>query len=289
MTTRVLVVGATGMLGHTVFGALSRVRDLEVWGTLRDPGHLKYFSAGRQARLIADIDATNLDALTSAFDRARPHAVINCVGVIKQLASSHDPLVVLPINAMLPHQLSRLCGDRGARLVHISTDCVFEGTRGGYRESDKSDTVELYGQSKYIGEVRDVPHAITLRSSIIGHELHSQHGLVEWFLSQTGTTRGFTKAIFSGLPTIEMARIISDVVLPRPDLHGLYHVSAAAISKHDLLQLVAAEYGQAITIVPDPTLVIDRSLNSERFSAATGYVAPAWPVLIKAMRASRDT
>lgn len=285
---RVLVVGATGMLGHTVFRYLHESAGFDTWGTLRDGRAVVHFSDAQRARLIPDVDALHGHALAAAFDSVKPDAVINCVGVIKQLASSHDPLVVLPINAMLPHQLSRLCAARGARLVHISTDCVFEGTRGAYRESDKSDTVELYGQSKYIGEVRDVPHAITLRSSIIGHELASQHGLVEWFLSQQGTVRGFAKAIFSGLPTIEMARVIAAIVLPRPDLHGLYHVSAAPISKRDLLQLMAAEYGVPTTIVPDDSFVIDRSLNSERFSAATGYVAPAWPALIKAMHTSRE-
>jgi len=285
---RVLVVGATGMLGHTVFRHLPRDR-FETWGTLRDAKALAHFSPGERERLLTGVDAVDSRVLEGVFDRIHPDAVINCVGVVKQLASSHDPLVVLPINAMLPHQLSRLAGRHGARLVHISTDCVFDGARGGYRESDKADTIELYGQSKYIGEVSDVPHAITLRSSIIGHELETRHGLVEWFLSQAGSARGFTRAVFSGLPTIEMTRVIADVVLPRPDLSGLYHVSAAPISKFDVLRLVAAEYGAPIAVVPDDSVVIDRSLNSARFTAATGYVAPAWPALIRAMRESRDS
>lgn len=285
---RVLILGATGMLGHTVFTFASHARDIDARGTLRDSKALSYFPESDRAKLLTGIDVTDTEALARVFESVRPDVVINCVGVIKQLASSYDPLVVLPINAMLPHHLSRLCAEQGARLVHISTDCVFEGTKGRYLESDKSDVVDLYGQSKYIGEVRDVPHAITLRTSIIGHELGSRHGLVEWFLSQTGTTRGFTKAIFSGLPTIELARVMFDVVLPRPGLSGLYHVSAEPIAKHDLLRLIAAEYGKSIEIVPDASLVIDRSLDSARFTAATGYVAPPWPALIKAMHASVD-
>lgn len=285
---RVLVVGATGMLGHAVFSYLSRTADIEAWGTLRDAAGLTHFPVSSHSRMLPQVDVLDPRSLDRVFDVVRPDAVINCVGVIKQLANSLDPLVVVPINAMLPHQLSRRCLQGNARLVQISTDCVFDGTRGGYRESDKADTAELYGQSKYIGEVRDAPHAITIRSSIIGHELASRNGLLEWFLSQTGTARGYTRAIFSGLTTVEMSHVIADVVLPRPDLHGLYHVSAAPISKCDLLRLVAAEYGKNITIVPDDSVVIDRSLNAERFSGATGYLAPAWPALVKAMHASRD-
>lgn len=285
--TRVLVLGATGMLGHTVFHAFSADDTLEVWGTTRDPGSLRFFSEAHRARLLTEVDVTDDRALEAAMTRVAPDVVINCVGVIKQLAAATDPLIVLPINAMLPHRLARLCGAMGARLLHVSTDCVFAGTRGQYREAEPPDTLELYGLSKYIGEVRDVPHAITLRVSIVGHELASHNSLVDWFLAQAGTVTGYTKAIFSGLPAVELARVFHDYVLPRPELHGLYHVSAAPISKRDLLQLVAGVYGKAIDIVPSDAVVIDRSLNSERFTAATGYVAPAWPDLVKAMHASR--
>jgi dTDP-4-dehydrorhamnose reductase len=191
------------------------------------------------------------------------------------------------VNAMLPHRLSRYCATQGSRLVHISTDCVFAGTRGNYRESDTPDATDLYGQSKLIGEVRDERHAITLRSSIIGHELQSRYALIDWFLSQQDRVRGYTRAIFSGVPVAEMARIIGEIVLPRPELHGLYHVAAAPVSKYELLRLVAAEYGKTIEIVPDDSVVIDRSLNGDRFTHATGYVAPPWPDLVRLMRASR--
>lgn len=285
--TRVLVLGATGMLGHTVFRAFSADGALEVWGTTRDPASLRFFSEAHQARLLTGVDVTDDRALEAAMTRVAPDVVINCVGVIKQLAAANDPLIVLPINAMLPHRLARLCGAMGARLLHVSTDCVFAGTRGNYRETEAPDTLELYGLSKYIGEVRDVPHVITLRVSIVGHELASHNSLVDWFLAQEGTVTGYTKAIFSGLPAVELARVFHDYVLPRPELHGLYHVSAAPISKRELLQLVAGAYGKTIDIVPSDAVVIDRSLNSERFTAATGYVAPAWPDLVRAMHASR--
>jgi dTDP-4-dehydrorhamnose reductase len=285
---RVLVVGATGMLGHTVFRYLSTRPGIQVFGTLRDSAGAAFFSVDEQAHLISGVDVLDPGALDRVFDGTTPDVVINCVGVIKQLANSLDPLIVVPINALVPHQLSRRCAERGSRLIQIGTDCVFDGTGGGYRESDKADSDELYGQSKHIGEVRDAPHAITLRTSIVGHELASHNGLLEWFLSQEDTARGYTRAIFSGLPTIELARVLAECVLPRPDLCGLYHLSAAPISKFDLLQLVAAEYGKAIRIIPDDKFVIDRSLNSERFSAATGYAAAGWADLVKTMHESHE-
>jgi dTDP-4-dehydrorhamnose reductase len=208
--------------------------------------------------------------------------VINCIGLVKQLAEANDPIVALPINAMLPHRLVRLCALANARLIHVSTDCVFNGSRGNYQEADISDAQDLYGKSKYLGEVA-APNAITLRTSIIGHELASAHGLVDWFLSQQGPIKGYSRAIFSGLPTVELARVVSEVVIPTPALSGVYHVASPAISKFELLRLVSEVYGKSIVIDADESVVIDRSLNPERFRLATGYVAPAWPELVKSM------
>jgi dTDP-4-dehydrorhamnose reductase len=217
------------------------------------------------------------------FAKVKPHVVINCIGLIKQLAEADDPLSAIPINALLPHRLARLCDVAGARLVHMSTDCVFAGTKGMYTEADMSDAKDLYGRSKYLGEV-DYPHAITLRTSIIGHELSGAHSLVGWFLAQQGSVRGFRRAIFSGLPTVELARVIRDHVIPHPELRGLYHVSAEPINKFDLLTLVARAYGKTIDITPDDKLAIDRSLDSSRFRQATGYQPEPWPELVRRMR-----
>lgn len=229
----------------------------------------------------------DLQALVSVLDKVRPEVVINCVGLIKQIADAKDPLTALPINSMLPHQLALLCSLAQARLIHVSTDCVFSGRRGGYREDDISDAEDLYGKSKYIGELHDRPGAITLRTSIIGHELNSSQSLVDWFLSQQGAVKGFSKAIFSGLPTVELARVMKDYVLPRPELSGLYHVAAQPIDKLGLLRLVAKQYDKHTEIIPDDKLVIDRSLDGNRFSEITGYIAPAWPELVRIMWAGR--
>lgn len=285
---RVLVLGVTGMLGNAVFRVFDADIKHEVWGTLRSGVALRHFPQKNHARLIAGVDVLDHDALVSVLARVRPDVVINCVGLIKQLADAKDPLTALPINAMLPHRLARLCALGGARLIHVSTDCVFSGSKGGYLESDLSDAEDLYGKSKCIGELQDLPHAITLRTSIIGHELGSHFALVDWFLSQRESVKGFSKAVFSGLPTVELARVMKDFVVPHPQLNGLYHVAAEPIAKLDLLQLVAAQYGKSIEIRPDDLLVIDRSLDGSRFRKAVGYVAPAWPELIRRMHASRQ-
>lgn len=279
---KILVLGASGMLGNAMLRVLSEKGEWQVYGTVRSEGSKKYFSPEIAQKLIVGVDVESHDSLMRVFNKVRPTIVINCVGLIKQLADAEDPLQAIPINALLPHRLARMAELAGARLVHMSTDCVFSGAKGGYRESDPSDAKDLYGRSKYLGEV-DYPNSITLRTSIIGHELQSAHGLVGWFLSQQGQCSGFTRAIFSGLPTVALAQVVRDVVIPRPDLSGVYHVAAQPISKYDLLKLVADVYGKAIEIMPSEKIVIDRSLNADRFFEATGYQAPGWPELIKLM------
>jgi len=279
---KILVLGVSGMLGNVMFRVLSENAEIEVFGTARSSSVQRYFAPEMSKKIIAGVDVENQDALAHVFAKVKPQVVINCIGLIKQLAVADDPLQALPINAMLPHRLARLCELGGARLIHVSTDCVFSGTKGDYRESDPADATDLYGRSKHLGEVI-YPHAITLRTSIIGHELSSSHALLGWFLAQEGQVKGYTKAIFSGLPTVELARVVREVVLPRPELSGLYHVASAPIAKYDLLKLIADVYGKKIEIIPDDALVIDRSLNAERFKDATGYVAPPWPELVKRM------
>jgi len=277
------VLGASGMLGHVVLRLLAASPGFTVFGSLRT-GSVPNALGPLRERLLTGTDARNPDDLVRVFALSRPKVVINCIGLVKQLAEAEDPLAEIAMNALLPHRLSRLCEAAGARLVHISTDCVFSGRRGFYSELDAPDASDLYGRSKLLGEV-DVPHAVTLRTSIIGPELEHPHGLVGWFLGAGGTVRGFTRAVFSGLPTVEFARIVRDVVIPRPELRGVHHVSAAPIAKYDLLRIVAEVYGKSIEITADDTVQIDRSLDSTQFRALTGYVPPGWPELIRAMHA----
>lgn len=279
---RVLVLGASGMLGNAMIRVLGSQTTWDVHGSIRSAATKRFFSPEIAERLVVVGGLENHDNLVEMFCRLRPQVVINCIGLVKQLGAAADPFSALPINSLLPHRLVRLCEASGARLVHVSTDCVFSGRQGNYREEDLADAADVYGKSKFLGEVAG-PHAITLRTSMIGHELASAHGLVDWFLAQQGQCKGFVRSIFSGLPTVVLARIIRDIIIPRPDLCGIYHVAAQPISKYDLLRLVAAIYGKVIEIVPDEQLQVDRSLNAERFRAATDYVAPGWLELVRVM------
>lgn len=282
----VLVLGATGMLGNAVLRLFAADPNFAVTGTARSERARALLPTELQPYVITGVDAENVDALISVLAQTKPDVVINCIGLIKQLAEANDPLTALPVNATFPHRLARLCAIRDARLIHVSTDCVFDGAKGNYVESDRPNAYDLYGRSKFLGEV-DYANAITLRTSIIGHELGSANALVDWFLAQEGRIKGYRRAIFSGLPTAELARVIRDYVLPFPGLHGLYHVSASPIAKFDLLELVARIYGKTIEIVPDEEVRIDRSLNSNRFQQATGYSPSAWPELIALMHQTR--
>jgi dTDP-4-dehydrorhamnose reductase len=284
MTTRVLIFGISGMLGSAAFQLFSQDESLDVFGTARSGSVKNYFPTRSHEKIIAGIDVLDIDCLARVMHRVQPDVVINCIGLIKQHEIANDPLIVLPINSIFPHRLSAICRLSGARFVQVSTDCVFDGRTGGYIESDQANAIDLYGQSKFIGEVRDQSHAITLRTSIIGHELNSKHALVEWFLSQRNSIAGFQQAIFSGLPTVELARVIKDFIIPQPNLFGLYHVSAIPISKFDLLSLVSSVYDKEVAIIPDSKVVINRSLNSELFRKETGYIAPEWQELVKLMK-----
>jgi dTDP-4-dehydrorhamnose reductase len=280
---KIAVLGISGMLGSTVFRLLSQDSRFKVVGSVRSAATCHFFDAPLRSNIVSGIDAENSDSLAVFLQRARPDVVINCIGVVKQLASAKDPLTAIPLNAILPHRLARLSDLVGARLIHVSTDCVFSGRKGNYTETDFPDAEDLYGRSKLLGEV-DYPNAITLRTSIIGHELASRNGLVEWFLGEDGRVRGYTKAVFSGLTTDELTRVIIQHVLSHPQLHGTYHVSTRAIDKYHLLGILRDAYGVSTEIEPDDQVVIDRSLDASRFRQATGYSPPTWPEMIGRMR-----
>ena len=279
---KVLVVGASGMIGSTVMRVLSEKSDWQVFGTVRDASVKRFFSVAIGECLVAGVDVERQDLLVKVLDQIRPEVVVNCAGLTKHKPEADDPLLSIPINTLMPHRLAGLCQLIGARLIHVSTDCVFSGEKGGYLETDYADARDVYGKSKALGEVV-YPHTITLRTSTIGHELQTKYGLLDWFLSQEGNCKGYTQAIFSGLPTVVFAQVIRDVVIPNKQLSGLYHVAAEPIGKYELLKLIAEIYGKTIDIVPDDKLVIDRSLNAELFNKATAYVAPDWRSLIKSM------
>ncbi|MBC7946415.1 MAG: SDR family oxidoreductase [Chitinophagaceae bacterium] len=280
---KILILGVTGMLGHSLFKILLASDTYEVYGTARSVIGLDRFFTEDEHRLIRPfVDADNIDSIIRALASVRPDIVINCIGLIKQLPIGNDPLTAITINAQLPHRISLICSSANARLIHISTDCVFDGQAGMYTESDTPSPTDLYGRTKILGEPT-YPHCVTLRTSIIGHELKDKLGLVEWFLAQKDTVRGYTGAIYSGFPTVELAKIIKEYVLPNNDLSGLYHVSSEPISKYDLLHIIKKYYNLTTVVEPCHDFSCDRSMNSEKFRKLTGYTPSDWDTMVSAM------
>jgi dTDP-4-dehydrorhamnose reductase len=281
--TKVLVFGATGMLGHTLLSFLSGRENLVLYATARNrDGLSSWFTPEICSHIHSPVDVDNFDSILRVLVEIKPDVVINCIGIIKQQPAANDSIVSINVNALFPHRLALACQAVTARLIHISTDCVFKGDRGNYTESDPSDALDLYGRSKFLGEVSN-PHCVTLRTSIIGHELRGKHGLVDWFLAQNATVPGFTNAIFTGIPTVELARIIAEHVIPNTELTGLYHVSSEPVSKYELLRMVAQRYGKDVEIERYEEFHCNRSLDSTRFRSATGWIPLAWPNLVDAM------
>lgn len=279
---KVLILGANGMIGNAMLREFSNQSSIECLGTVRSSSAKNLFDKNIAKHLVSGIDVTEGTQLQTLFKTFQPDEVINCIGLVKQNVNANDPLSAITLNALFPHQLAKICLEFGSRLIQMSTDCVFSGNRGNYVESDIADASDLYGRTKYLGEV-NYPHSLTLRTSTIGYEMQGAQGLLEWFLAQKGQCNGYTRAIFSGLPTVMLAKLIREKVVTNKSLSGLYHVSSSPISKYNLLRLIAAEFDKEIEILPSEELVIDRSLNSDRFSKETGWVAPSWEFMIKEM------
>ena len=279
---KVLVLGASGLLGHAIFRILGETTEWSVRGTIRSPEKMDSFSSALAERTVPCGDLELPGEVERTIVSVGPDVVINCLSMPKAGLGEDNLRSVVSNLSVLPQRIAHACAESGARMVHFSSDGVFSGTKGGYSESDPPDATDIYGMAKFLGELRD-PHAISIRTSMIGHELQGTTGLLEWFLSQQTECRCFTRAVFSGLPTTELARIVRDVVLARPELSGVYHIAARPISKFDLLHLVADVYGKSIELIPDDSVAIDRSLNADRFRAATGYEPPPWPELIQTM------
>jgi len=285
---RILVLGASGMLGYQVFKTAA-AHGLEVCGVVRNrkligPDQIKGF--GWSIREIDD--ARNIEAIERIIQEEKPDYLINAVGIVVQLPLAKDYYESLSTNSLLPHQLEKLGTRHGFRLIQISTDCVFNGRKGMYLETDQPDAEDLYGKTKEMGEVA-YGCGITLRTSLIGHEMvKPTHGLLEWFLAQHTKINGYSQAIFSGLTTPEFAKVLMDVVIPGNFPAGIYHVSGEPVSKYELLRLIADIYQKKIRIEPATELIVDRTLDGTLFNNLTGYKAPGWKTLIESIRTEQE-
>lgn len=278
---KLLIFGGDGMLGHQLLKSLSPGHEVKV--TLRQElGAYRGFGLFSKANAFDGVDVRSADRVRVVVEDFRPDVILNAIGIVKQRKTAKESIPSIEINSLLPHRLAALAGAAGARLVHFSTDCVFSGRQGPYTESDTPDAEDLYGRSKLLGEVAE-PHCITLRTSIIGHELARKGSLIEWFLAQRGTVRGFRQALYTGFSTIEIARIVERLITKHADAHGIWHVSSEPIDKFALLDMVRKHYGLDTGIEPTDDFHCDRRLDSSRFRAAFDYQPPAWNAMIKEM------
>lgn len=277
---RVLILGVTGLLGNVLFRVLSCERQIEAFGTFRSASDIDYFAAELTKKLIKVRDLENLTELNGLIARVMPDVVINCISLSRK--QHQDISRLIDIYAIFPQRLFGVCSKFGIRVIQISSDGVFSGKTGNYSEADIPDATDAYGKAKILGEIAG-RNAVNLRVSLIGHELKSEDGLLMWFLKQKRECKCYTNAIFSGFPSVVFSQIVRDFILPNSKIEGTYHVASSAISKYDLLMLINHQYKRSITLLPDDSVVIDRSLQSMRFESVSGYRPPSWENMIEQM------
>lgn len=277
---RIVVIGVDGMIGHGLWRYFNENSEHEVMGSMRSRRSITAFTVAEQNRVFISGELEGDNSLHVLMENLEPDFLINCAGVTKHIAAGNDPLQAIASNSLLPHRIARVAALYGARMLHISTDCVYSGKRGNYSENEAADADDTYGRSKALGEIAHNPSVLTIRTSTIGYEINSSRGLLEWFLAQSNSCRGFTNAFFSGLTTHELGRVINDYIVNRPEIFGLYHVAGPRISKYELLLRMADRFNKKIDIFADDELAIDRSLDGSLFSTLVGYRSPSWDSML---------
>lgn len=273
---KVLILGVNGMLGFTLLNHLNTKKNIFLSGTTKD----KKFNKNLPNKIYKDINAENFSLLKKKIKLITPDVVINCIGIVRSEVKKNNIKKVIKINAELPNFLNQISNRYNFRLVHISTDCVFSGKKGGYLEKNLPDPTDFYGKSKLMGEFNS-NNNIIIRTSIIGHETKHKRGLLEWFLKQKSSVSGFSRAYFSGLTTLELSKIIFEKILFNNELTGLYHVSGKRINKYNLLKKIKKIYNKKIEIKKDTKFKIDRSLDCTKLKKRTNYKIKSWDKMIK--------
>lgn len=279
MSKRILILGGDGMLGHQLFEVLVE-NGHEVKVTLRKKAnHDDGINLYTKETAFYNVNLPDLKRLEEIFIIFKPDVVVNAIGIVKQRNSSKESIPSLEINSLFPHKLAELALNYKIRAIHISTDCVFDGEKGGYTEEDYCTAKDLYGISKFLGELHG-QNCLTLRTSIIGLELKRKSSLIEWFLAQENDVFGFKNAIFSGFTTKELSRIINNMILKYPKARGLYHVSMEPINKFDLLSIYNKNLGKDINIKQQTEFKCYRDLDSSKFREEFNYIPPSWEKLL---------
>ena len=276
---RIIILGGTGMLGNQLWRYLPSCFP-DTFVTIRNGrGDYGNNSLYQSDRVIENVDVSDLNALTGVLKAIQPNVILNCIGLTKRREEPDNPIPSIFLNSLFPHHLAKLSGDIGARVIHFSTDCVFDGGAGHYKDNSMTNATDLYGRTKALGEIT-AGHVLTLRSSFIGRELRDGTELLEWFLAQQGEVKGFKNAIYTGLTTLELSRVIEHLLRGYPDASGLYNVSSEPISKYDLLKLIAGKMRPGMKVLPEEQFRCDRSLDSTRFRKVFDYNPPNWEAMV---------
>ena len=275
---KILILGSTGMMGSTISRLIKNDKRFKILCTYKDYHKIKLIKLQKNQK--KKLNVFDFNELKRIIFRFKPDFIINCVGLIKQLSNKKNINKIKFLNTNLPKKLSIIAKNKNFKIIHLSTDCVFSGKKGNYKESDKCDAIDLYGISKFKGEV-DSKFVLNIRTSIIGHELTSSNSLLNWFLNQK-EINGFKKAFFSGLTTLELSKIIiNEIIEKNKIINGLFHISGPRISKLNLLKIVKRIYKKKTIINIDNSFKIDRSLNSNKFTKLINIKKKSWPNMIK--------
>lgn len=283
----ILIIGASGMIGHYLFGYLSLKKKYQIFGFVRNKGLLKNNKFLFNHKNILEVEILRNNNLKKIILDLQPEIIINCSGIVKQNPLIRNVPLSIELNSIFPHNLNLICKEIDCRLIQLSTDCVFSGIKGNYKETDLPDPNDIYGRSKLLGELY-YKNCITIRTSFIGHELINNWGLLSWFLSQKNKVKGFKNAIYSGLTTLEISKVINNFIITNNSLNGLYHISSNPIDKFSLLRIINQTYGKKLNIEPDYLSKSDKSLNSLKFQNETGYKPIEWEDAIRELKNYQD-
>ena len=281
---RILILGGTGMLGHKLWQRLSE-RFVDTYTTIRRTrADCERFRIYDNPRVLENVDVSDPAQLIRALEASTPDVILNCIAVTKRRESA-SPAPAILLNAWLPHRIAQWAADHNARLITVSTDCVFDGTKGDYTEKHAPDASDVYGRTKALGEV-SYGNALTIRTSFIGRELDNGTELLEWFLAQKGgVVRGFRRALYTGISNIYCADLVGEIIERWPHLQGLYQVASEVITKYDLLCLAREAYDINVEIVPDDSVEVRRNLDGDKFRRSTGIVTPSWRTMMNDLAA----
>lgn len=269
---KILILGGNGLLGNALLNILSK--NYEVIATTRN----KLYKDIKNFIYVDDL--TRLDFLDKLIIDVDPDIIINALSV-RDVGNKKLYQLKL-IFTVIPHHISSFCRRLNKRFIQISTDGVFSGKTGNYKEEDIPDPIDSYGICKFLGEPNQ-KNTTVIRTSMIGHSFNNDYGLLDWFIKQNECTL-YKNAVFSGLPVYEIARIISQYFIENKNLDGIYHLASEPISKLNLLTLVNNVYNLNIIIHEDDSFYMDRSLDSSKFQNKTGYRVLSWDDMITQMK-----